>query len=670
MGIIKTLSKDVAKKIAATEVIERPVSVVKELVENSIDAGATMITVRIERGGISRIQVTDNGCGMMKEDALECFKRHATSKIATEEDLLSIYTMGFRGEALSSIAAVSQVDLFTKREQDDTGTHVVYADGEERSHNDEGMPDGTTFVVSNLFYNVPARMKFLKRDATEASYITDIMSRFILSHPEISFRYLNSRKEVYFSAGDNNLTNCIYTVYGKDFAKSVIPVDYSKDGIKVTGLIGKSDTARPNRNYQSFFVNKRYIKSAFMSTAVENAFKNQIMIGKHPMAVLNIDIDASLIDVNSHPTKQEIKFTNERERDVFAVIFHAVENALYSDYSIPKIGRVQENPPPVFKADIVKSDAQYELEWMKQKNRWSPADEVYINEQDKEKNNNAKKEKKAPEDNIKKREESLPESYNCDVSEEYFQKRRNEIIKEMAFESAEPLLREQIPKPAGVVMPKSKTPFFDAVSADIISSKKQQEDIDKPDFKVIGQIFSTYVIVEKGDEMLLIDQHAAHERLKYEEIKKELEEKNVSAQDLLIPVSGRLPAVEYEIFSQNEEFFNDLGFEAEDFGENTIVIRTAPTYIEYEDVEQLLIELIQEISENKQKPIAQKTEYAIYTIACKAAVKANHIYDIKELENLAERVFALGSVNTCPHGRPITISMTKKEIEKEFKRIV
>lgn len=652
MGIINTLDKEVAKKIAATEVIERPVSVVKELVENSIDAGATMITVRIERGGISRIQVTDNGCGMMREDARKCFERHATSKISTEEDLLSIYTMGFRGEALYSIAAVSQIDLFTKREQDETGTHVIYTDGEERSCGDEGMTDGTTFAVSNLFYNVPARMKFLKRDATEASYITDIMSRFILSHPEISFRYVNSRKEIYFSSGDNNLTNCIYTVYGKDFAKNVIPVNYSRDGITVSGVIGKSDTSRPNKNYQSFFVNRRYIKSAFMSTAVESAYKNRIMAGKHPMAVLNIEINAALTDVNSHPTKQEIKFTSDREKEVFSAIFHAVENALYSDFSIPEIERVKtepkkEEPIKNFKADIVQSDAQYELEWNKHKDRWSPAEE------------------KTTEIKQTVSEEMLPESYNADVSEEYFQKRRNQILKELACEQAEPVLKETLPTGEE----KSKTPFFDAVKSDIADVAKPKTEPEE-NFKVIGQIFSTYVVVEKDNEMLLIDQHAAHERLKYEEIKKELEEKKISAQDLLIPVSVKLSPVEYEIFSENIDFLNELGFETENFGQNTVAVRTAPSYVDYEDVEQLLIELLGQIAEHKRKPFSQKAEYALYTIACKAAVKANHEFDIKELENLAKRVFALGSVNTCPHGRPITVSMTKKELEKEFKRIV
>ena len=662
MGIIRELNNDIAKKIAATEVIERPFSVVKELVENSIDAGASMITVRIERGGISRIQVTDNGCGMAKEDAEKCFLRHYTSKIYTEEDLQEIYTMGFRGEALSSIAAVSQVDLYTKREQDEVGAHIIYADGAMADSRDEGMPDGTTFAVSNLFYNVPARMKFLKRDATEASYITDLMARFILSHPEISFRYINSRKEIYFSAGDNNLVNAIYTVYGKDFAKSVIPVDYEKDGIKVSGLIGKSDISRANRNYQSFFVNRRYIKSALMCKALENAYKNQIMAGKHPAAVLNVDINAAMTDVNSHPTKQEIKFINDCESSVFTAVFHAVENALYSDYSIPKIERVKENKPAAFKADIVKSDAQYELEWNKQKDRWTPADEV-------------KPEEKPILPPEPKKE--IPESYEKDVSPEYFQKRKNQIMKEAALEDklrAESFLKEDMKIPQTYT--RSSTPFFDAVSAKIAQKTEKEllndekETVDDINFKVIGQIFSTYVIVEKDDEMLLIDQHAAHERLKYEEIKKELEHKKVLAQDLLIPVSVKLAPTEYEVFSENKEFLNELGFEAEDFGENTIVVRTAPSYVEYDDIEQLLVELISQISENKQKPMAQKTEYAIYTIACKAAIKANHIFDRKELENLCERVFALGSINTCPHGRPITVSMTKKELEKEFKRIV
>ena len=678
MGIIRELSTELSNKIAAGEVVERPASVVKELVENSIDAGASSITVRIERGGISRIQVTDDGCGMMREDALACFGRHATSKISTAADLDAIYTMGFRGEALSSISAVSQVDLYTKRTQDAAGIHVVCADGEIQSCAEEGMPDGTTFVVSNIFYNIPARMKFLKRDATEASYITDVMARMILSHPEISFRYINSRKEIYFSPGDKELINSVYTVYGKDYAKNVIPVDYTYEHIKVTGLAGKSETVRPNRAYQNFFVNKRCIKSPLITKAVEEGYKNQVMSGKFPMVVLNIDIDASMIDINVHPTKQEVKFSNESM--VYSAVYHAIQNALHSEYSVPLVEKSKtEQKSSAFKADIVKSDMQYELEWAKNKDRWTPANEVP-----------KKIETKSDEEKTK----DFPDSYKCDVSPEYFEKRRMEILQNEKKPDVFgiPLIREDTPKPDDFEIPNSRTPFADAVKkslkpeADEIGKEPEEKDsfsvpadisgqnepdikADRP-FKIIGQLFDTYVLVESEDELLIIDQHAAHERIKYEELLTELKNKRVAAQDLMIPVTVNLTPLEYDIYSQNKDLLENIGFEADDFGDNSIVVRTAPASVDYDDIDQLMAELLEQISQNKEKPISHKAEYALYTIACKAAVKANHDLDIKELEALLKSLFAIRPINTCPHGRPITISMTKKEIEKEFKRIL
>ena len=671
MGIIKKLDTITSNQIAAGEVVERPASVVKELVENSIDAGATSITVRIERGGISRIQITDDGCGMMREDAENCFARHATSKISTAADLQSIYTMGFRGEALASISSIAQVDLYTKREQDETGVHIVALDGEVQSCVEEGMPNGTTFVVANIFYNVPARMKFLKSDKTEGSYITDLMERFILSHPEISFRYISNRKEIYFSSGDGNLINCIYTVYGKDYSKNVLPVNYKHEYVTVSGFVGKSELARPNRLYQSIFVNKRYVKNDKISRTISDAYKNQIMVNKFPMAVLNIDIDASMVDINVHPSKQEIKFSNDN--DIMTAVFRGVENALHSDYSIPKV-EIKKKPSE-FKADVVKADAQYELQWEKNKDRWSPAEEKpqypkKTNEEEKIKN--------------------FKDTYKTDISDDYFEQRRREVLKETLHTKAVmdvPVLKEDMPKPKDFVYPESNTPFADTIfkketqkievkEPEIVKEptkeivKETQNIIAGENFRVVGQVFSTYVIVEKDNEMLIIDQHAAHERLKFEEIKEELDKKAVSAQDLLVPVTVNLSPIEYTLFIENAEFLEELGFEGDDFGTNSIIIRTAPAYVDYDDIQELLIELLEQIGKNRGKPVSQKAEYAVYTIACKAAVKANHRLDEKELEALVKKVFTLGSVNTCPHGRPITVSMTKKELEKEFKRIL
>ena len=339
MGIINVLPKDVSNKIAAGEVVERPASVIKELIENSIDAGADKITVEIKKGGSIYMRVTDNGKGMNVDDACVCFLRHATSKIKTSEDLDAIYTLGFRGEALSSIGAVSKVTLYTKRKGEE-GVCVTCEGGEILSSSEAGLPDGTTMIVENLFYNTPARAKFLKKDATEAGYITDIVTKFIFAHPEISFKLIVNGKEQLFSAGDNKIENAIYTVYGRDYAKGSINVLYEDEGIKVSGIVGKGNIARPNRTYQSFFVNKRYIKSALIIRAVEEAYKNQIMIGKFPMAVLNIEINPGLIDINVHPTKMEVKFSDEKA--IYRAVYYGVKNALYELPNVPQIEKKEK----------------------------------------------------------------------------------------------------------------------------------------------------------------------------------------------------------------------------------------------------------------------------------------------------------------------------------------
>lgn len=337
MGLIHVLDTEVSNKIAAGEVVERPLSIVKELVENSIDAGATVITVEIRGGGISYIRVSDNGCGMSAEDARICFLRHATSKITTGSDLDAIYTLGFRGEALSSIGAVAKIRLYTKRSCDSMGVCVTCEGGEILSSNDAGAPNGTVIEVTDLFYNTPARLKFLKKPATEAGYITDIMSRFVFAHPEISFKLVRDGKEIVFTPGDSKLLNAVYAVYGKDYTKNMIDVDFEFNGIHVTGLVGNGTLARANRNYETFFVNRRYIKSPLMIRALEEAYKNQIMISKFPVAILNVEIDASAVDINVHPTKLECKFSNEH--DIYQTVYHAVKQALYEIPNVPEIER-------------------------------------------------------------------------------------------------------------------------------------------------------------------------------------------------------------------------------------------------------------------------------------------------------------------------------------------
>lgn len=669
MGKINLLPTQISDKIAAGEVVERPASVVKELVENAIDAGATIIDIEIKKGGITYIRVTDNGFGMSREDAKIAFFRHATSKIKTESDLDAIYTLGFRGEALSSIGAVSRTELITKREEDEVGTLVRISGGVIEECTDVGVPNGTTMAVNNLFYNTPARMNFLKRDATEAAGVTDIVERFILSHPEISFRYTVDGKEKYFTAGDNNLISSIYAVYGKNYANSVILVDEETSFGRIQGAIGKGDTARPNRGYQSFFVNKRYVKSLRMCATLENAYKNQIMIGKHPMAILNIEIDPKFTDINVHPTKLEVKFSKEDE--VMGAIYHVVQNALYA---IPNVPKIEHKPAKKseFMRDTVSTKAQLEIAPV-------PAEKQIKEEKPEELPKPQPKPvwetKSVPYEAPKKAEKD--ESYALTNSKEYFIKKQSETanveqkqtekLQMVAEDLSDNKTAEKIAEPVKL---------YEEVEPEVIKAPETtQSQTNKWGFsrdtvRVIGQIFGTYILAQSGDTMIIADQHAAHERLKYEELKRELAKKEVTSQMLLLPVAVELSSMEYVTFSENEARFQEMGFEIEDFGGSTVLIRATPEPLPEDELKSLLLELIDRFSNKHPEIITEKMERALYTIACKAAVKANHTYSIKELETLLFAVLDLENINTCPHGRPIIITMTKKELEKEFKRIV
>lgn len=649
MGIINILPTDISNKIAAGEVVERPASVIKELVENAIDAGASVINVEIKKGGIIYIRVTDNGCGMAREDAEIAFLRHATSKIKNEEDLDAIYTLGFRGEALSSIGAVAQVDLYTKRSVDGEGTYVNVSGGVLNVAETKGVPDGTTVVVNNLFFNTPARMRFLKRDVSEAAMVTDIMERFILSHPEISFRYIVDGKDKYFTAGDGKLAGAVYAVYGKNYVNSLIPVEYETETLKITGAIGKSDVARPNRGYQSFFVNRRYVKSAKISNTLASAYKNQIMIGKHPMAILNIEINPRFTDVNVHPTKLEVKFSNEE--DVMRAIYHCVQNALYAIPNVPKIERAKPEISE-FVRDKATTEAQEIIKSEPKKQEQAPqfvrASEIKWDEP-------------AP----KGKEKS---EYAVKNNSEYFVKKQEEIVE--AFKGIEEVKEQKVSEA-----------MLDSVKLDILTSienensagsvlSEQNWGFDADDVKIIGQAFNTYIIAQSGDVLIIADQHAAHERLKYEELKKELEKREVTSQILLVPVVIDVTASEMAVFSENSKNFADMGFELEEFGSNTLLLRATPETLDEEGLKGLVIELIDQFTDNSQEIISEKMQRALYTIACKAAIKANHKFDSVQLEKLLSEILALKNINTCPHGRPIIITMTKKELEKEFKRIV
>lgn len=635
MGKIHVLATEVSDKIAAGEVVERPASVIKELVENSIDAGASLITVEIKKGGATYMRVSDNGEGMSAEDAKICFLRHATSKIRESADLDAIYTLGFRGEALSSIGAVSMAQLYTKRAQDETGVCVTCKGGEILSADDAGIPNGTTLTVENLFYNTPARLKFLKKDATEAGYITDIMTRFIFAHPEISFKLIIDGKEKLFSPGDNSLKNAVYTAYGKDYAKGTIALEYEADGLKVTGLIGKGTLARPKRNYQSFFVNKRYITSKTIIAALENAYKNQIMIGKFPMAVLNIEINPSLIDINVHPTKMEVKFSDEKA--VYNAVYYGVKNALYAIPNVPKIERTEEKLTLSDMVDKLPKNFTRRPETPDYNPRQNPF--------------------------LKKHGDTKQNSFGDTEAHEI--PMQTSVVFESPKKELKPLIKNERDTKTGTV----EQDAIKSVEHDTIDVQDETVFTDEY-FEIIGQVFNSFIIAEKGDEMLIVDQHAAHERLKYEELKADIATKQPFSQMLIEPVIVEVAGEEMAAYRENKELIDGMGFETEEFGESSVIVRSVPGEVELGEAEPLLLELISQGEELKSELIGEKQERLLYTIACKAAVKANMRMRRQEMETLVRNVLRLKNINTCPHGRPIIITMSKKEMEKEFKRIV
>ncbi len=647
MGLIHILDTEVSNKIAAGEVVERPLSIVKELVENSIDAGATAITVEIRNGGVEYIRVTDNGSGMSEEDAKICFLRHATSKISTGSDLDAIFTLGFRGEALSSIGAVAKVQLYSKRREDSDGVCVTCEGGEILSSSVSGVPDGTVVEVRDLFYNTPARRKFLKKPATEGGYISDIVSRYVFAYPEISFKLIRDGKETIFSAGDNNLINAVYAIYGKDYAKNVLKVDYEYNGVHITGVIGKGTLCRPNRNYETFLVNKRYIKSAMMMRALDEAYKNQIMISKFPVAVLNIEISPEEVDINVHPTKLECKFSNEQ--DIYQAVYHGAKSALYALPNVPNIERGEETaqiqkPEQKSIEDIFKEKLK-EAERLKERpNPVAMRTDIDIPK--------AAKEKRPKIDALSM----------IDFAIEHSKQQHNPIEVKSPTASENKIEEEE-----------SWRDYLKRESEKIEIAQNETVEENKNffvgGFRVIGQLFETYILVEKDDSLLMIDQHAAHERLNYEALKAELEETGIASQMMLETVDVKLAPSEIAVFEANKELFRKLGFESNINGD-TVEISAVPGDISWSDTEPLFLELLSQMDDMKQELISDKKQRLIYTISCKASIKANMKIGELEMQRLVEKVFSLNNINTCPHGRPIVISMSKKEIEKDFKRIV
>ncbi len=682
MAQIKVLGTEISNKIAAGEVVERPASVVKELVENSIDAGADAITVEIKNGGVSLICVTDNGSGISADDVATAFLRHATSKISTAQDLEAIFTLGFRGEALSSIGAVAKVSVYSKRTCDEVGTVCRCLGGEIGEAEPYGCPVGTTVEVRDLFYNTPARMKFLKRDATEASYISDLITRYILVHPEISFKFINNGKQVLYSAGDNSIKNAVYTVYGKDYANALVPVDYEIDGLRIYGMIGKGGIARPNRNFQSFFVNKRYIKSPLIIRAVEEAYKNQIMIGKFPVAILNIEVNPAKIDINVHPTKLEVKFSEEKA--IYELVYYGVKNALYTPTAAERTFEMPEKKSnfEASKGEQIKTDDLSKLIGKQDyKTRFNPFELPKDTAPKKEAA--AVQTKPEVKTEISKKEECVVKT--TDIKP----KPNNEDVGSLSVNEP-PSLTVPVPKEASAVsvhdalshyrvgltpkqdILKEPAPLKSEVevpAAVTIDLGEVTPAVKSPDVRVVGQVFNTYIIAEADGEMIVCDQHAAHERLKFEELKKSMEQSSVYSQIMLEPVMINASPRELDVFVENEELFLGLGFDAEPFGKKQIIVRSCPSDLDCDDCEELVLSLLTELMDSKKQVLSARQERFIYTVACKAAIKANMVLSADEMKKLVQSIISLDGINTCPHGRPIIMKMTKYELEKQFKRI-
>lgn len=628
MGKINVLDKFTAEKIAAGEVVERPASVIKELVENAIDAGATTVTVEIKDGGTTYMRVADNGSGMDKDDARTAFLRHATSKIKTDKDLEHIATLGFRGEALCSIAAVSRTELFTKQRTSDEGTHVVVEGGEEKLFESAGCPDGTTIIVKNLFFNTPARMKFLKKDSVEASAVTDVCNKQALSHPDVSIRLIRDGKDVLFSPGDNTLKNAVHSVYGRDIANSTASVDYTKNGIRVFGLTGKNNLSRPNRLMQVFFINGRFVVNKTLLAAVSEAYKNELMVGRFPVCILNVEMDPALVDVNVHPGKTEVKFASEQ--DVYEACYWAVKNALTEIAAPREVGIL--NNKEAFKIPItVKSAEQISFTKPKvevKKSAFTPYTPP----------------KETPKPKIPT---------------------ENQIREEVkGFDGKLPVREIE-----GVQCIKEEKIDFSKEIQDAIEKAQATEKPDTVcDVKIIGQLFDTYILAEGDSEFFLMDQHAAHERIRYEEIRRS--GYKTDTQLLLMPITVNLTPEEKTLSLERSELLLSMGFQVEDFGTNSVVLRSLPSDCPFQEGEGLFIEILGVLAGGEPGEISAMLDKAIYTIACRSAIKAHQKLSLPELEKLYAQASALEGITTCPHGRPITVKLTRYQIEKMFGRIV
>lgn len=703
MGVINVLDKHIAELIAAGEVVERPSSVIKELVENSIDAGAKNITVEIKNGGTTFMRVADDGCGIYRDDIKKAFLRHATSKVKTANDLDMISTLGFRGEALASISAVSRLQVITKNENEEIGSCYEIEGGDEISLEEAGCPTGTTFVIRDLFYNIPARSKFLKKDVAEGNAVSALMDKIVLSHPEVAFTFIRDGKQVLRTFGDGKLLSAIYSVFGKDFAKGLIPVDYTLDSVTVKGYISKPINSRPNRNMQNFFINGRFVKTRTGMAALEEAYKGSIMVGKFPSAVLQLTVPYGIIDVNVHPAKIEVRFINERP--VFDAIYHAVKTALQQgderkqvhfkeNTAFNEIKKVNpfNNAQAVF-AKAENTPAEKPIKPIERiepvlKNSepkpYNPFDELDLKDE---------KPKPVSIDNLKMSDSSNP----FDIYSKQAIKRNSELENKKAefskqkLEKAEQLIlkatqqEESLPKQEITVddltAESTETPIETEVSKEEVKPLKEisENKTDNNDaltelpkeqtkLRFLGEAFNTYIIVEKNDnEVLIIDKHAAHERIIYEKLKADSGSANV--QYLLTPITVTLDKIDYDAAVSNLDMFAKCSFDVEDFGNGTLLVRSAPQYLAATEIADCITEMSGYIASGKKDIYTEKMDWFYHNVSCRSAIKAGNKSTVQELMDIAWTLEKNPQIKYCPHGRPICIVMTKYEIEKQFGRL-
>ena len=653
------LDQNTIDKIAAGEVVERPSSVVKELVENAIDAGATAVTVEITDGGKKLIRITDNGSGMEEDQIPLAFLRHATSKIEKVEDLEHIASLGFRGEALSSIAAVSQVELITKTPSAISGNRYVIEGGVEHSLEELGAPEGTTFLVRNLFYNTPARSKFLKSDTTEANYIHTLMEQLALSHPEISFKYIQNKQVKLHTSGNYSVRDVIYSVYGRDIAKALLEVEQENSFMKITGFVGKPEIARGNRSFENYYINGRYVKNNIITKAIENAYKGFLMQHKFPFVSLRMEMEGNDLDVNVHPAKREVRFA--REQEVYDAVYDTVRAALTRREMIPKVTLGAD--------EAVKKEVK----------------------------ETALKTAAVPEPFEQKRREQLyktPVSTPASVHESTASYKPKAVLYKAPSETPGDILSEA--KSSPVLTPLEETLFEGTLKKNQeLDEAKNRQTVPKPEkqerpepkqlelfeekllspqsrsrIRMIGQVFDTYWLAQFEDKFYIIDQHAAHEKVYYEQLVRKFRENSIDSQFLTPPLIVSLNMQEEEVLNANRDYFKQFGFEIEHFGGREYCISAVPSNLYGLTEEELFLEMLDHLENDNSKDTLEIFASRLATMACKAAVKGNNRLSMEEAEKLLDELMTLENPYHCPHGRPTIISMTKTELEKKFKRIV